>query len=61
LDSRAEVAAVVAAATAVAFCCSPAATTALCGGSPVVAALPAAWGTLDERCLVGTDVSDLSA
>jgi hypothetical protein len=30
-------------------------------GSPVVAALPAARGALDERRLVGTDASDLSA
>jgi hypothetical protein len=29
--------------------------------SPVVAALPAARGALDERRLVGTDASDLSA
>jgi hypothetical protein len=31
------------------------------GGSVVAAALPAARGALDERCLVGTDASDLSA
>jgi hypothetical protein len=31
------------------------------GGSPIPAALPAAHGALDERLLVGTDVSALSA
>jgi hypothetical protein len=31
------------------------------GGSPVAAVLPATRGALDERRLVGTDVSDLSA
>jgi hypothetical protein len=55
------VAVVVAAAAAVASCCGPVATTALRGGSLVVTALPAAHGALDERRLVGTDASDLSA
>jgi hypothetical protein len=36
-------------------------TAALRGGSPVVAAPPAARGALDKRRLVGTDASDLSA
>jgi hypothetical protein len=55
------VAVVVDAAAVVASCCSPVATTASCGGSPVVAALLTAHGTLEERRLVGTNASDLSA
>jgi hypothetical protein len=57
----AAVAAAVAAAATVASYCDPVATTALHDGSPVVAALPAARGTLDERRLMGTDASNLSA
>jgi hypothetical protein len=55
------VAAAVAAAAAPAFCCGPMATVVGCGSSPVAATLPATRGALDEHCLVGTDVSDLSA
>jgi hypothetical protein len=51
----------VTAAAAVASCCDSVATATLRGGSPVVAALLAARGTLDERRLVDTDASDLSA
>jgi hypothetical protein len=54
------IAAVVAAAAA-ASCCSPVAVVVPCGGTPVAAALQAARGALDERRLIGTDVSDLSA
>jgi hypothetical protein len=52
---------VLTAAATVAPCCGSVATAMLRGGSPVVAALPAARGALDERCLMGTDASDLSA
>jgi hypothetical protein len=52
--------AVVAAAAATSYC-GPVATAAPRGGSPVAAALPTACGALDERRLVSTDVSDLSA
>jgi hypothetical protein len=55
------VATAVAAATAAASCCDPVATAMPRGGSPVTAALPAAHGPIDERRLVGTDASDLSA
>jgi hypothetical protein len=52
---------VVIGAAAVASCCGFVATATLRGGSPVVTALPAARGALDEHCLVGMDASDLSA
>jgi hypothetical protein len=53
---------VMTAVVAVATCCGSAATAALCGGSPVATAvLPVTLGALDERLLVGTDASDLSA
>jgi hypothetical protein len=55
------VAAVVAVVADATFCCSPVATGVARGGSPVTAALPAARGALNDRRLVGTDVSDLSA
>jgi hypothetical protein len=55
------VAAVVAAAAAAASCCGHAATIVERGDSPIAAVPPAARGALDERHLVGTDVSDLSA
>jgi hypothetical protein len=57
----AAVTAAVAVAAAAASCCSPVATAVQRGGSPVAAALPAARGALDERHIVGTNVSDLSA
>jgi hypothetical protein len=46
---------------AVASCCNPVAMAVPHGGSLVAAALSAARSTLDERRLVGTDASDLSA
>jgi hypothetical protein len=47
---------------AVTTCCGSIATAALRGGSPVAAVvLPVALGALDERRLVGTDASNLSA
>jgi hypothetical protein len=53
---------VMTAVVAVATCCGSAAAAALCGGSPVAAAvLPVTLDALDERLLVGTDASDLSA
>jgi hypothetical protein len=55
------VAVVVTAAAAVASCCGSVAAATLRGGSPVVTALPAARGALDEHRLVGTNASDLSA
>jgi hypothetical protein len=55
------VAVVVTADTATAPCCDPAATSVSRGGSVASAVLPADCGTLDERRLVGMDVSDLSA
>jgi hypothetical protein len=55
-------AAVVAAVVVVATCCGSTATATLRGGSPVAVAVPLiALGALDERLLVGTDASDLSA
>jgi hypothetical protein len=57
----AAVAATVATAADTTSCCGPVATAVARGGSPVAAALPAACGTLDDRRLVRTDVSDLSA
>jgi hypothetical protein len=45
----------------VASCCGSVATATPRSGSPVLAALPAARGALDERRLVGTDTSNLSA
>jgi hypothetical protein len=53
--------AVAAVVTVVASCCDLAATAVPRGGSVVATVLPAARGALDERCLVGTDASDLSA
>jgi hypothetical protein len=47
--------------TAAASCRDPAATVVLRGGSVIVTALPAVRGSLDERRLVGTGASDLSA
>jgi hypothetical protein len=55
------VAATVAAAADAASCCGPVATVVARGGSPIAAALPAARDALDDRHIVGTDVSDLSA
>jgi hypothetical protein len=55
------VAIAVAAAAAAASRCDLVATAVPRGGSLVAAALPAARGTLDERRLIGTDASDLSA
>jgi hypothetical protein len=47
---------------AIATCCGSAAAAALRGGSPVAAVvLPVTLGALDERLLMGTDASDLSA
>jgi hypothetical protein len=47
---------------AVATCCGSITMATLRGGSLVAAAvLPVTLGTLDERCLVGTDAYDLSA
>jgi hypothetical protein len=57
----AAVVAVVAFAAVATSCCGPVATAAPHGGSPVAATLSAARGALNERRLVGTDVSDLSA
>jgi hypothetical protein len=57
----AAVAAVVSAVADAASCCGPVATAVARGGSPVAAALPAARGALDDRRLVGTDVSNLRA
>jgi hypothetical protein len=54
------VAVVVTAAAAAASPCGSAATATLREGSPIVAALLAAHGALDEHRLVGTDASDLS-
>jgi hypothetical protein len=51
----------VAAAADAASCCGPVATVVTRGGSPIAAALPSARGALDDRRLVGTDASDLSA
>jgi hypothetical protein len=45
----------------VASYCNPVATAVPRGGSLATASLSAARGTLDERRLVGTDASDLSA
>jgi hypothetical protein len=44
-----------------AFCCGPVAMAVGRGGPPVATVPPAARGTLDERRLIGTDVTDLSA
>jgi hypothetical protein len=52
--------AIVAAATTAAPCCGPVATVMPSGSSPDAAVLAAARGTLDERNLIGTAVSDLS-
>jgi hypothetical protein len=53
---------VVTAAVAITTCCGSVAAATLRGASLVVAAvLPVARGAIDERCLVGTDASDLSA
>jgi hypothetical protein len=57
----AAVAAVVTATVAAASCCDPTATVVPRGASVVATTLPAARGALDERRLVGTDASDLSA
>jgi hypothetical protein len=57
----AAVTAVVAAATAITSCHDPVTTTVPRDRSLVAAALPAARGALDERRLVGTDTSNLSA
>jgi hypothetical protein len=54
------VAVVMTTAVAVDSCCGSVATATLRGGSPVVAALLAARGALDEQRFVGTDASDLS-
>jgi hypothetical protein len=51
----------VAAAADTASCCGLVATTLAHGGLPVAAALATTRVALDERRLVGTDVSDLSA
>jgi hypothetical protein len=53
--------AIAVAAAAAASRCDLVATAVPRGGSLVAAALPAARGTLDERRLIGTDASDLSA
>jgi hypothetical protein len=53
--------AAVAAAATVASCCDPVASAVPSEGSLLAAALSAARDALDERCLVGTDASDLSA
>jgi hypothetical protein len=55
------VAANVAATTAATSCRDPVATAAPCGGSLAAAALSVTRGALDERRLMGTDASDLSA
>jgi hypothetical protein len=55
------VAAAVAVAAATTSCCGSVATVVPRGGSPVILALPAACGALDEHRLVGTSASDLSA
>jgi hypothetical protein len=55
------VAVVVAAAAAVASCYGSVATSTLRGDSPVVTVLLAARAALDERCLMRTNASDLSA
>jgi hypothetical protein len=57
----AEVAAVVTAAATATSCCDPTAMAVPHGGSVVATALPAARGALDERRLMRTDTSDLSA
>jgi hypothetical protein len=44
-----------------ASCCNPAATSVPRGGSVAAATLPSDRGALDERRLVGTDASNLSA
>jgi hypothetical protein len=51
----------VTATVAAASCCDPTATVVPRGASVVATTLPAARGALDERRLVGTDASDLSA
>jgi hypothetical protein len=48
-------------AAAAASCRGPAATAVPRDGSVITTVLPAARGALDERRLVGTDASDLSA
>jgi hypothetical protein len=53
--------AVAAAAAVAAPCCSPVAIAVPHGGPSIAAVLPAARGALDERRLVGTDISELSA
>jgi hypothetical protein len=51
----------VAAAAATTSCCGSMDIAMPHGGSPVATALPATRGALDERRLIGTDASDLSA